>query len=203
MTNTFEEATQMMSRTILATLCAGSAAVALSAAPSTTAQQQSPQQPNQQQPMKQNEGKSATLTGCVYQASDQPAMFALRRTADGASSSSAEAGASQKQPSSQSTAGTSGTTGASSADQKADGAWYRLSPKGAEDLKQYAGRAVRVTGTIVPGKDPKGADIIIHRIDPSKTVVTAIDLKPAPQLQIESIAPMSGEQCPATPNAKG
>jgi len=57
-------------------------------------------------------------------------------------------------------------------------AWYRLPEQGAQDVKQNAGKAVRVTGTLTPGKDEKGADIVIHRIEPSKTVVTAMDLKP-------------------------
>jgi hypothetical protein len=51
-------------------------------------------------------------------------------------------------------------------------------------------------GQLTPGRDPQGNDVIIQ-ITQEKTVVTAIDLKPAPQLSIASITPLGGT-CNAT-----
>ncbi len=45
----------------------------------------------------------------------------------------------------------------------------------------------------MPGKDEKGADVVFHHIEPGKVTVTALDLKPAPQLQIQSITAAQGQ----------
>ena len=151
-----------------------------------------------------------TLTGCVYQASDQPTVFALQRTADDmtASASSADnpntqsgaagttgAGSTATAGSRQSSRAAQATTGAAASRENEVGGWYRLSADATQDLKQYVGDAVRINGSLVPGKDEQGADIVVHHIEPGKTTVTALDLKPAPQLRIQTITPAQG-QCP-------
>jgi hypothetical protein len=67
-----------------------------------------------------------------------------------------------------------------------------LTASASEDLKRYVGQRVRINGQLTPGRDPKGNDVVIHRITPEKTVVTTIDLQPAPQLSISSISPLEG-----------
>jgi hypothetical protein len=56
-----------------------------------------------------------------------------------------------------------------------------------------------VNGQLTPGRDPQGHEIVIHRISPEKTAVTAIDLQPAPQLSISLITPL-GETCRTAEN---
>lgn len=179
-------------------------------------QQPSTQQSNQtQQTNRTQQNQNVTFTGCVYQVSDQPNVFALQRISDqmttgtsgqsGAAASSGASGtttagspgsssgtsAASGRTSSGTSTGTAGTSGSTSAmNQKDLGGWYRLS--GTQDLKQYAGRAVRITGSVTPGKDEKGADIIIHRIEPQRVTVTSVDLKPAPQLMVQSVTQAQG-----------
>ena len=125
------------------------------------------------------------LTGCVYRTSDQPATFALMRMEGSAAAQAApatgDAGRANPAP-----AGTSGASAGSA------GAWYRLSPADQSDLSRYVGQRVRIMGTVTPGRDASGADVLIHRIEPRRTTITAIDIQPAPQLAIGSITPMSG-----------
>jgi hypothetical protein len=192
---------EIMTRTILAALCASTASFAVAAEHSQTPQSQ-PQKPQSQESQQsQMQKQTVSLTGCVFQASDQPTLFALQRTNDTKAGQTAQAGTSQERTEkgqSGAATGTAGTSGAGMAGMKgAEGAWYRLTLEGTRDLKQYKGQAVRVSGTLVPGKDSKGADVVIHRIEPEKTVVTAIDLQPAPQLRIQSISPLAGVECPA------
>ena len=147
-------------------------------------------------------GQSITMTGCVYQTSDQPTTFALRRMADApgsAQSGVGTAGAAGASAAGGATTGAAGTAtaGASRSD---EGAWYRL--MGDAKLKEHVGERVRVNGTVTPGKDEKGADVVIHRFQPDKLTVTTIDLAPAPQLRIQTITEMSGECPKATPGAK-
>jgi hypothetical protein len=87
-----------------------------------------------------------------------------------------------------------GTTGGASAGaaQSTEGALYRLAPPTGQDLKQFTGRRVEIVGQLMPGRDEKGADVVIHRIEPDKTVVTAIDLKPAPELRVSSMRELPG-----------
>jgi hypothetical protein len=196
-----------MMRTILGTLCAGTASLALAAAQTPQSQPQTAQSPPAQQTQQsQTQRRSVSLTGCVYQASDQPTLFALRGTGDQtqktAQGNQPQGQTGQGQSAEGQTGAATGTTGTTGGTKGTEGAWYRLTPEGTQDLKQYTGQAVRVSGTLVPGKDPKGADVVIHRIEPQKTVVTAIDLQPAPQLRIQSISSLTGATCPTTPNEK-
>jgi hypothetical protein len=99
-----------------------------------------------------------------------------------------------EKPGTTGTPGTSpGATASSAPGARTDGAWYRL--MGDAKLKEHVGQRVRITGTVTPGKDEKGADIVIHRIQPDRVSVTSIDLKPAPQLSIQTISEIAGE-CP-------
>jgi hypothetical protein len=142
----------------------------------------------------------------VYQASDRPTLFALRGTADQTQrtvqGNQPQGQTGQGQTAEGQTGAATGTAGIAGGTMGTEGAWYRLMPEGTQDLKPYEGQAVRVSGTLIPAKDPKGADVVIHRIEPQKTVVTALDLQPAPQLRIQSITPLDGATCPATPNEK-
>jgi hypothetical protein len=148
-----------------------------------------------------------TFTGCVYQPSDDPTVYAIRRMdMDKGSSSSASSSTSadrtssntsQTNSSSRTGGSSSSSAGTTSSDQRrTEGAWHRLTPSVAQDLKPYVGQRVRVNGQLTPGRDPQGNDVIIQ-ITQEKTVVTAIDLKPAPQLSIASITPLGGT-CNAT-----
>lgn len=129
------------------------------------------------------------LTGCVYRTSDQPTVLALMRmdnSGDAAAQPAAptgDAGRAAPAP-----AGTSGAT----AGPGAGSAWYRLSSADQSDVTRYVGQRVRITGTVTPGRDAAGADVVIHRLEPNRTTITAVDIQPAPELAIRSITPMSG-----------
>jgi hypothetical protein len=158
-------------------------------------QQQQPEQNEQQKPSGAPQAQSMTFTGCVYQATDQPTMFALQR-AEGMTGTSGTSSSGSTAGSSGAGAGTAGSTSgsaSSTAGTREQGAWYRLSPSATQDLKQYVGQMVRISGSVTPGRDEKGADVVIHRIEPERVTVTAVDLKPAPQLQIQSITQAQGE----------
>jgi hypothetical protein len=202
--------------TLLALACAatlGTAAVAAQqpqsqADPNQRQEQEQPrsqgdpqqQQQQQEQPRTAQQAQSATLAGCVYRASDQPTMFALRSMeadASGASTRSDEGGQGEivRGRAGEGTAGAVGTTGANETQKAGMHGWYRLSSDAAENLEQYVGEAVRVTGTVVPGRDEKGADVVVHRISPDKVSITALDLRPAPQFRIQTIVPVEGQEC--------
>jgi hypothetical protein len=150
----------------------------------------------------QNASQPVTFTGCVYETSDQSNLSALHRMNDAGSAATTQSNA---QGNAQSSAGTSGTAGrsesgaagtsgtrAGAADQNGEGAIYSLAQPTAQNLKPYVGRRVEITGTVKPGRDERGADVVIHRLEPNRTVITAIDLKPAPQLVVTSIRAISG-----------
>jgi hypothetical protein len=188
-----------MKRSLIAVgIAATVGAAAAAQQPQQQPQSQQQQQSQQQKPSASKQGQSMTLTGCVYQTTDQPTNFALQRTdaisGPSAAGTSGSSGASSGTTPG-ATSGTSGTTGAagSAAGARDQGAWYRLSSSATQDLKQYVGRAVRISGTVIPGKDEKGADVVVHHIEPGKVTVTALDLKPAPQLQIQSITQAQGQ----------
>jgi hypothetical protein len=195
-------------KVILALACAaglGVTSAAAQTAQSTPPAQSNTQQNQQNQSSGSNEPKAlqnvVSMSGCVYQTSDQPTLFAIKRMDhDSTSASSAQTSTTDRQSTTSSdTNSTSRST--NSTDTHAtqpgstgstEGAWYRLTQNATQNLKQYVGQRVQVNGQLTPGRDTKGNDIVIHRITPDKTVVTAIDLQPAPQLSISSITPLSG-----------
>lgn len=136
-----------------------------------------------------------TLTGCVYQLSDDPTLFALRRMDGTSVSASASAGSADR-----SVAGAIGTTGVAAGAEA--GAWYRLGPDAQRDLSRYVGQRVEVNGRLTPGRDERGADVVVHRIEPDRVTVTALDLQPAPQLSISTIVPATGTCDAAAPAAR-
>jgi len=202
-------------RTILTCMCAlGLSVIGAAAQTSQSQSGQQQQQQRQQTAPSQPLQNVVTFTGCVYQPSDDPTLYAIRRmdmekgTSSGSSSSTSSQrtspGTSQSSQSNSSDrtdgARTSSSSGAASGHGRTEGAWYRLTSGAAQDLKPYVGQRVRVNGQLTPGRDTQGNDIVIHQITPEKTVVTAIDLKPAPQLSIASITPLGGS-CNATATA--
>lgn len=242
-----------MKRTFLGITCAAALALIPAAAggqqssPGTQQQPRNPQtqgqggsqgqgqtQQGQQGQAGQQKGRTVTLTGCVYQASDQPAMYALRdmgtaggsermgsatgqpgtgqttqgQTGQGQTTQGQTAQGQARTSGTQSGTGTAGTqagttgTAATSGGAQAGGGWYRLAPGAQQDLKEFRGKRVEISGTVTPGRDEKGADIVIHRIEPDRTTVTAIDLKPAPQLSINTIRAAGGTCVPAASGAQ-
>lgn len=186
-------------------LAAGGTLVAQT--PTTGQQQKTPQQQTGGQQPSQSQSRSASMTGCVFQLSDDPSMYALNVINEPtATGTSGQSGTTQNRSDTAGTTGKTGATGTAGAtggaaagttnasQQNLAGTWYRLSGS-QSDLKQYVGKAVRVSGNLVPGKDEKGADVVIHRIEPQKLTVTALDLRPAPHLSVQSITQAQG-QCP-------
>ena len=198
----------------------GAAAFGVMSAAAQTPQSTQPGQskaPPQQQEQRQQDKPTplsnvVTMTECVHQTSDQPTVFAIRRldhadTSAGRSQPGSREG-SQSQSSTEgkpseraADAGKAGSDKSAAADtHETEGAWYRLTANASQNLKQHVGQRVRVNGQLTPGRDERGHDVVIHRITPEKTVVTAIDLKPAPQLSIASITALSGSCDATTPN---
>ena len=70
--------------------------------------------------------------------------------------------------------------------------WYRLSKNAVQDLRQFTGRPVSLKGTVIPGRDVDGAEVVIHEILPDKVEVTTFDLWPAPELKINTITAAQG-----------
>lgn len=117
--------------------------------------------------------QEVTLSGCLRQTSDDPGMFALVRAADPAST----------------------TRSASSA---AQSPLYRLDDKG-QLLKGHVGQHVEVRGTVTPAPDEKGPDVVTTRrenIGVPTTVVTTVDLKPAPRLDVKAVKRVPGTCAP-------
>lgn len=202
-----------MSRTVFTFLSAAGMSAAL-AAGQPQSRPAEPQQPHQSQEQTDPKSQSVTLTGCVYQATDQPPLFALRTMGERNSEIAGAAGPPAPRDGHAGTAGVAGVPGAADSPSPRDGhvgaagttgdaragaphapnvAWYRLASQPGEDLKQYAGRAVRVTGTLAPGAGGQGADLGPDRVQMVGAQVTASDLEPAPQVQIQSIGPADGE----------
>jgi len=147
--------------------------------------------------------QSVTLTGCVTEASDQANLFALKRMDQNSGGNSAGATSTtgnstsdtarrQNQSGGAASTSAAGTSGTRAPNANTEGAIYRLAAPTTQNLKQFVGRRVEIMGHVMPGRDEKGADVVIHRIEPDKTVVTAIDLKPAPQLMVSSIRELQG-----------
>ena len=61
---------------------------------------------------------------------------------------------------------------------------YRVS---GTNLKAHVGHRVEVTGTVTASTDEKGVDAALARITPEKTVVTTVDVKPAPLLTASNV----------------
>lgn len=208
-----------MKRTILALTCAVATAAVTTAAQTPQPkpqpqqqQEQQKQQPTQKPQSQMAQQKQIMLTGCVYQATDQPTMFALQRTTQDHPGEKDKPGMHAEGKPEMSgkpeTAGKPGSTGQPTTGETEAmarqgeprtgrggeiGAWYQLSSDASKDLEQYVGKAVRVNGMLEPGKDEKGVDIVIHRVTRHATAVTAIDLKPAPRLKIQDITPTEGK----------
>ena len=124
---------------------------------------------------------SITLTGCVYQASDDPRLFAFQRISTGSYGSAS------------STIGTFGGGPGTAGVTKTRG-WYRLSTNADQDLRQFTGRRVSLKGTVIPGRDVDGGEVVTHEILPDRVgvEVTAFDLRPAPELKIDTITAAQG-----------
>ena len=151
------------------------------------AQQSKPDPSQQKQQPSQRMGQQVTLTGCLRQTSDDPKLFALV-DAKPSQQASAQAKTGQEKE----TAGTAGTA--------ARAPFYRLQDPGTPGLKPHIGKRVEVMGTVTPAKDEKGADIVTvtkeQTISATATTIRALDLKPAPLLNVTSIK-ATGE-CPAS-----
>ena len=134
--------------------------------------QQNPAAPSPSTPSNAASSHSITLTGCVYQASDDPTLFAFQRISTGFYGSASLAISTYG--SGPGTAGVTKTRG-----------WYRLSKNAVLDLRPFTDRPVSLKGTVIPGRDVDGADVVVHEILPDKVEVEvrAFDLRPAPELQ--------------------
>ena len=141
--------------------------------------QQNPTPSSQSMPSNTASSHSITLTGCVYQTSDDPRLFAFQRISTG-SYGSANLAISTF-------GGEPGTAGVT----KTRG-WYRLSKNAIQDLRQFTGRRVSLKGTVIPGRDVDGAEVVIHEILPDNVEVSAFDLRPAPELKIDTISAAQG-----------
>ncbi len=67
-----------------------------------------------------------------------------------------------------------------------------MTSTGAQRLSGYVGKAVRVNGNIQTMQQQNGGEVIVHEIQPNQVTVTSIDLRPAPELKIQSIVPTQG-----------
>jgi hypothetical protein len=156
-------------------------------------------------------GDNVTFTGCVRQASDQATLFALfstpaaagRPTPGTSSGSSAQptdrsTGADQSRgtagdPSGSATAARDHTQPPSdsrttqTAASPMAGSWYRLTPaSNVEDLKEFVGKTVRVTGVYTPStRGSTGTE------NHSMTQFTAGDVSNAPVIAIQSVTPVA------------
>jgi hypothetical protein len=122
---------------------------------------------------------SITLTGCVYEASDDPRLFAFQRISTGSHGSANL---------SLSTYG----SGPGRIAVTATRGWYRLSKNAVQDLRQFTGRRVSLKGTVTPGRDMDGAEVVIHETLADEVEVKAFDLRPAPELEIDTITAAQG-----------
>ena len=141
--------------------------------------QENATQPSPSTPSNAASPHSITLTGCVYQASDDPTLFAFQRISRGSYGSAGLA------------IGTFGSGPGTGGITKTRG-WYRLSKNAVQDLRQFTGRSVSLKGTVMPGRDVDGAEVVIHEILPNEVEVRAFDLRPAPELKIDTITAAQG-----------
>jgi hypothetical protein len=147
----------------------------------------SPAAAGQQQPVPLSTEPTAlqrpiTIRGCVHQIADQPGRFALRgiQSAESASADVPVGSVGRAPGSAAATAGAAGEPVT---------AWYQLGEQSEQNLERHVGQHVEVTGELMPGRDERGADVVIHRLQPDRLTVTAVDLRPAPLLEIHSISP--------------
>ena len=166
----------MMNRSlVLAGTVLFGAAVAAQTPP--TGQQQKPQS-------YQQAGQQVTITGCLRQTSDDPKLFAL---VDAKPSQSAA----QAKPGEERATGTAGRA--------MRAPLYRLEDPGTPSLKPHVNKRVEVMGTVTPVKDEKGADVVgvtkEKTIGVTTTTIRAIDIKPAPLLNVTSVKETG--DCPA------
>ena len=161
-----------------------------------------PNQPSTSQNQTTTQSQTVTLTGCVYQASDSPDAYALERV-PGASSSTTSGTSSSTSPTSSSSATTS-NSGAASTSSSATGrrrtGWFRLSSAGAQKLSEFVGQEVQVMGTVRTPQEQSGGEVVVHEVRPNQVTVTTIDLRPAPELRIQSIRSIQGTCGNATAN---
>ena len=141
--------------------------------------------PAQEKPQSyQQAGQQVTLTGCLRQTSDDPKLFALVDAKPSQSAAQAKPGEERA----------TGTTGAMRAP------LYRLEDPGTPALKPHVNKRVEVMGTVTPAKDEKGADAVgvtkEEAIGVTTTTIRAIDIKPAPLLNVTSVKDTG--DCPAT-----
>ena len=143
--------------------------------------QQNATPPSPSTPSNAASSHSITLTGCVYQASDDPKLFAFQRISTGFYGSASLAISTYG--SGPGAAGVTKTRG-----------WYRLSKNAVQDLRPFTGRSVSLKGTVIPGRDLDGAEVVVHEILPDKVEmeVRAFDLRPAPELKIDTITAAQG-----------
>jgi hypothetical protein len=141
--------------------------------------QQDATPPSPSTPSNAASSHSITLTGCVYQASDDQTLFAFQRISTGSyGSANLAIGTFGGGP------GTAGVT-------KTSG-WYRLWKNAVQDLRQFTGRRVSLKGTVIQDRDVDGAEVVIHEILPDEVQVRAFDLRPAPELKIDTITAAQG-----------
>ena len=158
---------------------AGAVVLFGSGAAAQTQPQSKPAQPPASETSKAQSSSSTqqvTVTGCLRQTSDDPKVFAL------VEAKPAKAG---DQPT-----GTSGTAMRSPL--------FRLEEPGTPSLKPHVGKRVEVTGSVVPAKDEKGADIVTttrETIGVDTVTIRTLDLKPVPAFQVKSVK-ATGD-CPA------
>jgi hypothetical protein len=141
--------------------------------------QQNAAPPSPSTPSNAASSHSIALTGCVYQASDDPRLFAFQRISTGSYGSASSA------------IGTFGGGPVTAGVTKTSG-WYRLSTNAAQDLRQFTGRRVTLKGTVIPGRDVDGGEVVIHEVLPDEVDVRAFDLRPAPELKIDTITAAQG-----------
>ncbi|HKT78909.1 MAG TPA: hypothetical protein VJP86_01730 [Vicinamibacterales bacterium] len=177
-------------------LCVG---IAIVSAAALMAQTPSPQStspaspPRAAEPSTEATGQAVTVVGCLYRASDDVNVFAVKRTEGAGAGAVGTAGTTASATSSSDTAGTAaGSTGAAAATRPA---WYRLATSGTQDFNSFVGRAVRVTGT-VPSANGGAPSTSAPTVQISSAKFTTAELGSASQIVVQSITAAEGE-CPA------
>lgn len=189
----------MRSMTLLFTGAMALAAAAVGAQTPQTQPQQKPAAGMQQAEPSKQAGQQVTITGCLRQTADDPKIFALvdakPSQQSGAQMKPGEQRPGTQEPGSQKPGEqAAGTTG-----RAMQSPFFRLEDMGTPGLKQHVDKRVEITGTIIPAKDEKGADIVTVTKEQAPgvtaTTIRAVDLKPVPTLNIKSVK-ATGE-CPA------
>jgi len=184
----------------------------LAAALGITAGAQAPANPASPSQANGNASQTITINGCVYKSPDD-AMFALERTPDAdATGTQPSAARPADQANVRGATGTSGTTTLSPGGAAGTGTtgpapatWYRLASGPAAGFGEFAGKAVRIRGTVAAtsADSPRGAgnssQAGTRSIEPAQIpdgVPAGVDLKTAPQLIVQDITAVEG-QCRA------